>query len=322
MAFSVDQAFDYIERAYQEQRLAHAFLISGNNGDDAKQLAIRIACLVNGWNAHTLDDLKMNGAFVIEPESKLRRIKIASMRQLERQLHLTGNAPYKIGIIVDADRQTTEAANAFLKTLEEPPNNSLILLLTRMPDQLLDTVRSRCVRVPLFRSERHGMELTPEQEQLIESLCQHFSGPLNPTRATTLLRSFQHILADIKDRITKENSFAYKEEIEAYGKTTDGTWLKDREEYYDDLTESQYQEERSSLLALLFVWYGEILRRQVGCEPFDLPASAVVTGHIAKTLTMAETHRRLRAVEELRKNLTTNVREPLALEVGFFKAFG
>lgn len=322
MAFSVDQAFTLIERAFVEKRLAHAFLISGSNGDDLRNLAIRISCLVNDWKAHTIDDLKMQGAFVIEPESKLRRIKIAPMRQLERQLQLTANANYKIGVIIDADRQTVEAANAFLKTLEEPPANSLILLLTRMPDQLLDTVRSRCVRVPLFRSENDGMELTPEQEQLIEALSHHFTGKLNPARAINLLRSFQEILADIKDRIAKENSFSYKEEIEAYGKTTDGAWLKDREDYYDDLTESQYQEERSSLLALLFVWFGEILRRQVGCPAFDLPGSSGVTAKIATTLPAAETHRRLRAVEELRRNLTTNVREPLALEVGFLKAFG
>lgn len=322
MAFSVDQAFEYIERAYHEKRLAHAFLISGSNGDDLRQLAVKIAALVNGWKVHTLDDLKMHGAYIIEPESKLRRIKIDPMRQLERQLQLTNNSTYKLGVIVDADRQTTEAANMFLKTLEEPPDNSLILLLTRMPDQLLETVRSRCVRVPLFRSESNGMELTPEQMQLIEALCEHFSGKLNPARAVILMRNFQAILADIKDRISKENSFAYKEEVDAYGKTTDGAWLKDREDYYGDLTESQYQEERSSLLALLFVWFGEILRRQVGCPAFDLPGCDAVTGHIATTLSSAETHRRLRAVEELRRNLTTNVREALALEVGFLKAFG
>ena len=322
MAFSTDQAFLLIERAHVERRLAHAFLISGSNGDDLKSLAVRIAARVNDWTAHTLDDLKSQGAMVLEPESKQRKIKIDAVRVLERQLQMTSPSRYKIGIIVDADRQTEQAANAFLKTLEEPPDNSLLLLLTRMPDQLLSTVRSRCVRVPLFRSERGGMELSPEQEQLVQALGQHFTGALNPSRAITLMRSFSGILSDIKDRIQKENHHAYREEVEAYGKTTDGAWLKDREDYYDDLTESQYQEERSSLLALLFVWFGEVLRRQVGCPAFDLPQSQSVTARIAQTLPPAEAHRRLRAVEELRRNLTTNVREPLALEVGFMKAFG
>lgn len=322
MAFSPDQAFELISKAYAEQRLAHAFLISGTNGDDLKTLAVRISNLVNDWQAHTLDDVKMKGACVIEPESKLRRIKVGQMRQLEKYFQLTAPARYKMGIVVDADRQMPEAANAFLKTLEEPPANSLILLLTRMPEQLLDTVRSRCIRVPLFRSDLQGMELTPEQSRLIDALSIHFEGKLTPSRSTRLLRSFQDILSEIKDRIAKENSFSHKEEIEAYGKTTDGAWLKDREDYYDDLTESQYQEERSSLLALLFVWFGEILRRQVGSKAYDLPGAAEVTGRIAATLPVAETHRRLRAVEELRRNLATNVREPLALEVGFLKAFG
>lgn len=322
MSFTLDQAFTLIERAHVEQRLAHAFLISGPNGEDLKSLTVRIASRINGWDATSLDDLKMRGAIVLEPESKARRIKVEAMRVLERQLQMTSSSTYKLGIIVDADRQTEQAANAFLKTLEEPPANSLLLLLTRMPEQLLTTVRSRCVRVPLFRSERGGWEMTPEQEQLVNALGQHFLGPLNPSRALTLMGAFSEILRGIKDRIEKENSFAYKEEVEAYGKTTDGAWLKDREEYYDDLGESQYQEERASLLALLFVWFGEILRRQVGCPPFDLPDCQAVTAKIAKTLPPADAHRRLRAVEELRRNLTTNVREPLALEVGFVKAFG
>jgi DNA polymerase III subunit delta' len=285
-------------------------------------LAVRIANLVNGWDAKSLEDLKMQGAYVVEPESKLRRIKIDAMRDLERQLQLTNLANFKLGVIVDADRQTVEATNMFLKTLEEPPANSLLLLLTRMPEQLLDTVRSRCARVPLYRSEKGGMELTPEQMTLVEALTDHFAKKLTNARAMSLVRHFQDVLSDIKERIKNEHEYAYKKEIEAYGKTTDGAWLKDREDYYDDLTESQYQEERSSLLALLFVWFGEVLRRQLGQEAFDLPEAAGITGEVAGWMPAAEVHRRLRAVEELRRNLATNVREPLALEVGFLKAFG
>lgn len=322
MAFTPDEAFTLIERAHVEQRLAHAFLISGTHGEDLKSLAVRIAARINGWQASSLDDLKLKGAIVLEPESKLRRIKVDLVRTVERQLQMTSSSRYKIGILVDADRLTEQAANAFLKTLEEPPANSLLLLLTRMPEQLLATVRSRCVRVPLFRSELGGWELTPEQEKLVQALGQHFMGALNRPRAFILMQNFSGILADIKDRIEKENHHSYREEVEAYGKTTDGAWLKDREEYYDDLSVSQYQEERSGLLALLFVWFGEILRRQVGCPEFDLPGSAAVTAKIARSLTPSESHRRLRAVEELRRNLTTNVQEKLALEVGFVRAFG
>jgi DNA polymerase-3 subunit delta' len=322
MSFTPDQAFQLIQKAHQKHHLAHAFLISGNHGDDLRNVAVRVAALVNGYKANSLDDLKMNGAIVLEPESKLRRIKVDALRDLERLLRMTSSSVYKVGIIVDADRMTEQGANAFLKTLEEPPANSLLMLLSRMPEQLLDTIRSRCVRVPLFRSEKDGLDLTPEQTELLEALSQHFSGKLTAARASNLLRNFQAILSEIKDRIEKENHSHYRDEVESYGKTTDGAWLKDREDYYGDLTESQYQEERSSLLALLIVWYGEILRRQMGCPAFDLPGCNATTERIAKALTPAETHRRLRAVEELRKNLTTNVREPLALEVGFLKAFG
>jgi DNA polymerase-3 subunit delta' len=322
MSFSPDQAFQLIQKAHQNNHLAHAFLISGNNGDDLRSLAVRISALVNGYKANTIDDLKMQGAIVLEPESKLRRIKVDQIRELEKLLQRTNNATYKVGIIVDADRMMEQAANAFLKTLEEPPANSLLLLLSRMPEQLLTTILSRCVRVPLFRSDKEGIELTPEQTLLLEALSRHFSGKLTAPRASNLLRSFSGILKAIRDRIEKENHSHYRDEVDSYGKTTDGAWLKDREDYYEDLTESQYQEERSSLLTLLIVWFGEILRRQTGCPAYDLPGINATTEHIAKSLTQIEVHRRLRAVEELRKNLTTNVREALALEVGFLKAFG
>jgi DNA polymerase III gamma/tau subunit len=56
-------------------------------------------------------------------------------------------AEYKVAVIVGADRLNTQAANAFLKTLEEPPRNSILILLTTDPQRILETILSRCLRL-------------------------------------------------------------------------------------------------------------------------------------------------------------------------------
>ena len=59
---------------------------------------------------------------------------------------------WKVGVVVGADRLEAEAANAFLKTLEEPPGKTLFLLLTDQPDAVLPTIVSRAQRIDLPRS--------------------------------------------------------------------------------------------------------------------------------------------------------------------------
>ena len=63
-------------------------------------------------------------------------------------------------------------------------------------------------------------------------------------------------------------------------------------------------------------------RRHFGLPALDLPAWSALTEQLAAKYSVPDLHRRLKAVEEMRRNLSTNVREVLALEVGFLHAFG
>ena len=82
-------------------------------------------------------------------------LKIETIRRAEEILSLR---PYegkkKVLIVDDADKMNISAANAFLKTLEEPPDNSIIVLVSASPDRLPDTIRSRCMHVR-FRPLSH-----------------------------------------------------------------------------------------------------------------------------------------------------------------------
>ena len=78
------------------------------------------------------------------------------------------NGRRKVAIISDADRLQPQAANAFLKTLEEPPKDSLLLLLSALPEALPDTILSRCIAIPLAPDDEHKNK--PEEEKLVKLL--------------------------------------------------------------------------------------------------------------------------------------------------------
>ena len=166
MAYTTERAFELISAAHQRGRLAHAFLLSGAVGCGKENLAARLIQLVNGAAqadgfdlfgepvaavVPPLDELESGWVRLLRPRMKSRRIGVDEIRDLEHTLHLAApGGACKVGVIIEADRLNDQAANAFLKTLEEPPQKTLLLLLTANPQRLLPTILSRCVRIPLL----------------------------------------------------------------------------------------------------------------------------------------------------------------------------
>ncbi|MFQ3670661.1 MAG: hypothetical protein SNJ84_04310 [Verrucomicrobiia bacterium] len=148
-----DQLEERLARAADEGRLAHAYLLSGNDLAELEETFFRLAIRLLGGQTAPHPDLHL-----VKPELKSRRIAIKQIRELESQLYLKAHsAPIKVAGILAADRMClgqAEAANAFLKTLEEPPPHTVIFLTTNAPELLLPTIRSRCIAVP-FQSRGH-----------------------------------------------------------------------------------------------------------------------------------------------------------------------
>ena len=158
MAFTRAGAFEYLSRAHENGRLAHAYLISGPPGSGKHGLASDLSNLVTGGKASDVFASPPPGVYLAEPESKSRRIVIDQVRALEHALQMrSAGGRRKVAIVAEADRLQPQAANAFLKTLEEPPNDSLLLLLSSMPEVLPDTILSRCIAVPLAAEEKAAL---------------------------------------------------------------------------------------------------------------------------------------------------------------------
>lgn len=124
--------------AQAQGRFPHAMLFSGIAGLGKAYLAEQLAAYLNPY---TLDTTW------VRPEESSSSIKVDQIRGLQQTILQTSMAGgKKIAIIQLAEQMNASASNALLKVLEEPPGDSLLLLLTENPSLLLPTIISRCQR--------------------------------------------------------------------------------------------------------------------------------------------------------------------------------
>src|ERR1700685_3216060 len=162
------QGIQLLQRSLARGRLGHAYLFTGDQLDELELLARTLAKTLNCQNP-----VKIKGAATdccdeclscrkiengthadihwARPESKSRIITVEQTRELMREIQLKPTeAEHKVAVIASADRLNTQAANALLKTLEEPPANSVLILLSTEPQRILETILSRCLRLNFF----------------------------------------------------------------------------------------------------------------------------------------------------------------------------
>ncbi len=162
-----DRIKKLLRRAVSEERIGQSLLMAGPRGVGKYQFAIALAQALNcekvkmgeacgdcvpcrkiarGEHADVRSILResQDPSFKKDPRSQF--IKIAQVREMSQQAQFR---PYegrrRVFIIDDAEWLRHEAANSLLKTLEEPPETSLVILITAKPFSLLDTIRSRCL---------------------------------------------------------------------------------------------------------------------------------------------------------------------------------
>ena len=247
MPFPPSRVEELFQTAAKEGRLAHAYLLTGAPPAELESLG-------KGLAANHLDaDLEGHpDFFVLRPESKSRRVSIAQVRSLEHSLSRRPHkAPLKVALILEAERMClppAEAANAFLKTLEEPPDHSLLILTSDRPEQLLPTVRSRCLTFPIL-PDKH-----PAPIEGIDELTRLWAESSEPTplaayRRASVLQSF---LLSTRDRLNAQSEQEVEDEEgdeneSAQSASLAGQLVRVREDIITHLIRSAWGRAQSSL---------------------------------------------------------------------------
>ncbi|HEY0945938.1 MAG TPA: DNA polymerase III subunit gamma/tau [Opitutaceae bacterium] len=137
-----------IEQAIARSRLSHSLLLTGDDHDTLVLVAQALADrLLNPPDAKARFAPDQHpDCFALRPAGKMRLISADATRALINKVQTSAAvALHKVAILHECDRMNVAAANVFLKTLEEPPAHTTLLLLTTRPYALLPTIRSRCL---------------------------------------------------------------------------------------------------------------------------------------------------------------------------------
>jgi len=213
-----------IDRAIRDNRLAHALLIHGQNLKQVESFAYELTSKLIEVS-HTDDGVEWHpDVFSVRPSKKSRVISVDDTRELIRNIqHSPQKGDRKVALIYEVDRLNASAANAFLKTLEEPPLNTTILLLTTRPYSLLATIRSRCQLFRLPTSDQsladpRALEWLGRYREWLSDLLHARPGgkgtiPHYIMGLYGLIEQFRHIIEAITKETWKEQSQNLPEEL-------------------------------------------------------------------------------------------------------------
>jgi DNA polymerase III subunit delta' len=291
---------DLLQRALKNQRMHHGYIFVGDPSE-TEPVALAFAQSQNceksagdfcGECASCRDIAKNQypDVYALRAESKSRRIVINQVRELERSVYLKpSRARTKVAMIHCADRLQPEAQDAFLKTLEEPPPQTIFLLLTDEPQQLKETILSRCLRISFRPGARK--QKTPNEEQ-VEAWLTEFCKSSKPGSSAVCAYGFVGkvltLLKEVRDLKTQEAEELLGDPSYDHLESSQRQRL---EEQMMAQAQADYLQERSRILKSILEWFHE---NRPGPKSVEI-------------------------LEDLGRRLSRNVNESLAWEIAFLK---
>ncbi len=313
-----------LEASLRLERLSHAYLLVGPPHVGKGTLALDLARAVNCLNplegscgecqqclrisASRHADVRIIGLRQEQGSSTRKEIGIDTVREVQHQASLKPyEGSYRVFIFDGAEHLSEEAANALLKTLEEPPPQVLILLLTSWEESLLPTIRSRCQRLEL----RH----LPKEEVIRELLHNH-DVPQQETEELARLSQgcLGWALSTLSDPSVLETR---RQRLERISSLTAAT-LEERFDYASELA-SLYFRDRDEVRAILYLWLGwwrDLLLLSQGTTEYVHNMNWLETlQEQVGTLTALQPLRVIESIQETLEALDQNANPRLALEV-------
>lgn len=300
---NVTKALEAFDAARATGRLAQAYLVVGNVREEgipfAEGVLGRLYCegIIKPCgdcpSCVRLKGRRHTDVAWIEPEKKSRTVGIDRIRDLQRLVYQTAvSGNWKVVVLVGADRVGEEAANAFLKTLEEPPPRCLFLLLSDSPQAILPTILSRCQRLVLSTEQ----EVLPEpwRTQLLEV----FSVPLEEGLVARLTRGM--LLAQLLDQMKKSVKQAEDDraEDEDVG-----------DETVDARIEARFRGLRSMVVRAILFWYRDlfVMASGAGVDSLRYREQAEALRAKATGLSYRDALRNLQVVEGMQRQFDRNL---------------
>ncbi|MDD3183876.1 MAG: DNA polymerase III subunit delta' [Anaerostipes sp.] len=245
----------HFEEAVRSGKISHAYLLSGEKGSGKKTVATAFAkallCEHHDGCGECQSCLQIeseNHPDLIYVKHEKYDIRVDDIREQVNGTIFTKpySSPYKIYIIDDAERMNQGASNALLKTLEEPPEYAIILLLANNKDKIMDTIQSRCVSMALGTIAKKEMmdyllKYTDASKDRIE-FCVDFSlGNLGKAKHYLVNEKFFDMMNESLRIVQYLNDMEIYEVI---------SYLKSL---------NQYREEIYDFLDILTAWYRDVL---------------------------------------------------------------
>jgi DNA polymerase III subunit delta' len=324
-----------LQRSLARQRLGHAYIFSGDDLAHLETIARTLAKTLNCQNpqpsalvpgakdccdeclaCRKIENCIHPDVQWVRPESKSRVITIDQMRDLMQTVFLKPTeAEYKVGVIVGADRLNAQAANAFLKTLEEPPARSVLILLSTEPGRILETIISRCLRLSFSSA---GARF---QDEGFLAWLREFSSAAVGERGSLLSR--YRLLSVLLNRLNAmkeaiDTDLTARSPLEKY----DDLDPKLREKWEDELAagiEAEYRRQRADLLTGLEFWLRDVWLQTLGAGELTFPQLGEAAAALAARIDSAAASRNIQVIERLQRQLHSNVQEALALEVSLLQ---
>lgn len=295
-----------ISKSIEVDRLSHAHLLVGEDGIGKSILAKNIGLKILGKN----QDRQYVDLVEWRIEKNKSTIGVNSIRTLIEEIN---KKPYegdkKVIIIYDAHKMTVQAQNAFLKTIEEPPKNVIILLLCENLEVILDTIKSRCQIHKLKSLNVDEMEeflkinysdLSLEEIRVIIAFSDGIPGKAEKFIEDNNFKDIRNITLEILLNLNKVGT----EELIKYEKK-----LSNQKENFEEI-----------LTAFLSYIRDTIIYKEIEEENLILNIDKLLSiKELANIFSFIKLNGIISIINDTRENLVRNVNPGLAFEVMLFK---
>ncbi len=297
-----DRAVEFFRNSVNRDRLAHAYLFLGPQGVGKTSLAKNLAKFLNCENplkrkcpcsgheqdlvvdccdacisCRKIEDFNHPDVHWIEPGGRSGKISIDEIRSMQKEISLkTYEGRFKVFIIQDAHRMTEQAANSLLKTLEEPPGHSLIILTSTNISGLLPTTISRCQIIRFYPLEYERLKRILIENYRLQVNDAHFLSVASEGRIGRALSLKDQDTVSKKNRII-DQVFQTKQRLLA-----------------NDIFNIKNKRELNSQMGYLLNWYRDILISKAG-----LSTSSIINVDRIKEIESRRSHYSLGELEQI-----------------------